>query len=84
MEDIDIKSAILLIKKDLDYLKKFIEEDRKKYDEHIQSADSFREKVIKHESQLSAIASELLLVKWMLGIIITVGLALLGKLLNIF
>jgi hypothetical protein len=72
------------IEKDVSYIKKFIDDDREKYNEHVESSQGFRDKVITHENQIDGIKNELTLLKWMLGIIITVGLALLGKLLNIF
>lgn len=82
--EIDIAAEIRLINQTLEYLKRFIEEDRKKYDDHVATSDDFREKVTKHDEQIAGIKSELTLLKWMLGIIITVGLALLGKLFQIF
>ena len=72
------------IEKDVSYIKKFIDEDRKKYDEHIESSQDFRDRVLIHQTQIDGIKNELTLLKWMLGVIVTVGLALLGKLLNIF
>ena len=72
------------IEKDISYIKKFIDEDRTKYDDHVESSQDFRDKVLTHSNQIEGIKNELILLKWMLAIIITVGLALLGKLINIF
>jgi hypothetical protein len=79
----DLKSDIQLINQRLGFIEKFITEDRGKYDDHIKTSDDFRFKVTQHDEQIKGIRGEIMLLKWMLGIVIAVGLAILGKLLVI-
>lgn len=79
----DLKSDINLINQRLGFIEQFIKDDRAKYSEHIMSAEGFRLKVTQHDEQIKAIKSELVLTRWMFGVIISVGLAILGKLLLI-
>jgi len=79
----DLKSDIQLINQRLGFIEKFITDDRVKYDEHIKTSDDFRFKVTQHDEQIKGVRGEMVLLKWMLGIVIGVGLAILGKLLVI-
>lgn len=67
------------IKQDIGYIKKFIEEDRLAYKEHLVSAQIFRDRVIRLEETTKAHTQEHIYYRWLFGIIISVGLALLVK-----
>lgn len=84
----ELQGQINLVMEKLDRIDKYIDKAESKYDAHISSAQSFRDKVISHEIQISSLKAEFnrhcAADTWLFGIIITVGLAILGKLMNIF
>jgi hypothetical protein len=65
--------------RDIAYIKQFIEDDRKKYADHLVSAEEYRAKVIRLEEEVKSHSTEHIYYRWLFGIIITVGLALLVK-----
>lgn len=79
----DLKSDINLINQRLGFIEQFIKEDRAKYADHCLSAEGFRLKVTQHDEQIRGIKSDINLFKWMFGVIISIGLAILGKILLI-
>lgn len=78
----DLPAEIQLMNQRLGFIEKFITEDRLKYEDHIKTSDDFRFKVTEHEEQIKGIRNEVTLMKWMLGIVITVGLGILLKLIT--
>lgn len=75
----DIESEIRLIQQDISYIRKFIEDDREKNEQHLKSAEDYRGRVIKLEEKVKSHTAEHLFYRWLFGIIITVGIALLFK-----
>lgn len=67
------------IKQDIEYIKDFIKEDREHYKDHVTSAQIFRDRVIKLEERVDGHSSEHVYYRWLFGIIIAVGLALLNR-----
>lgn len=65
--------------RDIAYIKTFIEDDRKKYADHLASAEDYRDRVIRLEEEVKSHSREHMYYRWLFGIIITVGIALLLK-----
>ena len=78
----ELVSKIHLISQRLEFIEKYITSDRDKFEAHIKTSDDFRFKVTTHEEQIRGIKSEINLMKWMLGIVITVGLGIFLKLIT--
>lgn len=76
----NLESEIALIKHELQNLNKYIEADRKTWHEHVETATNFRERVITIEERVKGHTTEHTYYRWLFGIIITIGLAILGKL----
>ena len=83
------KSDIELIKKDIAYIRQFIEEDRKKFDKHIEESFSYRTKVDemsaggneKLKSFFKEFRNHVISDQWAFGIMVTMLLAILGRVL---
>lgn len=75
---------IAVIFQKIETIEKYIKEEKDIFKDHVKSSDDFREKVTRHEEQLKSIRTELTLFKWMFGIVITVGVAILAKLINFY
>lgn len=75
----NIESEIRSINERLDAIYKFIESDREESKEHIKTAQGFRDRVIILEQTTRSHTQEHLFYRWLFGIVITVGLALLAK-----
>lgn len=75
----NIESEIRSINERLETISKFIEEDRGDNKDHIKSALGFRERVIVLEETTRGHTQEHVYYRWLFGIIISVGLALLVK-----
>lgn len=80
----DKSTDIALIFQKLETIEKYIKDERDLFKDHVKSSNDFREKVTRHEEQIKAIRAEMVLVKWMFGIVIGVGVAILGKLINVY
>ena len=75
----DLESKVDGACKDIAYIRQFIEDDRKKFNDHVTSSDTFRDKVTRLEEKVKAHSDEHVYYRWLFGIIITVGVALLFK-----
>lgn len=68
-----------VIAKDIEYIKQFIEEDRKRYSAHVETSDNYRDRVVKLELQHAAhevaFKTHCEWDRWLFGLIITIGLA---------
>jgi hypothetical protein len=74
---------IALIKKDVEYIKQFIEEDREKMREHLQTSDSFREKVTKLSGLQNEFNDHRVQDRWIQGLMATSQLAIVGMLIRL-
>lgn len=75
----DLESKVDGACKDIAYIRQFIEDDRAKFADHVLTSDDFRAKVIRLEEKIKSHAAEHIYYRWLFGIIIVVGLALLAK-----
>jgi hypothetical protein len=75
----NLESEIRLINQKLETLTKYIEDDRSENKEHIKSAQGFRDRVLTLEEKVKSHGAEHVYYRWLFGLIITIGLALLNK-----
>lgn len=75
----NLEGEIREIKKDIGYIKETLLADRIAIKEHIDSSQAFRDKVIRLEETVKSHAAEHVYYRWLFGIIISVGIALLLK-----
>lgn len=77
----ELKTDIELIKKDIQYIKQFIENDRKRFEKHIEESELYRIKVDTFGAIDSKMNDHIVQDRWMFGIIITLLIFILGKVL---
>lgn len=63
-----IRQDIAVIKRDLEYITKFISDDRRKFDNHIKESDIYRKKVDGTASVKENLDSHIIGDRWMFGI----------------
>lgn len=80
MSEDSLETQIKSIQQDIEYIKMFIEDDRRGYRDHVSSAQVFRDRIISLEQRVDNHSSEHNYYRWLFGIIIAIGVAMLGKL----
>ena len=75
----EVESRLASIEKDLTYIRDFIESDREAYKEHLKTAENYRSRVTILEERDKGHSREHIYYRWLFGIIISVGIALLTK-----
>lgn len=76
----DLYTQLKLVQQDVKYIREFIEEDRKRYDKHMEESVEYRRKVDSYENVGKSIKDHVGVDKWMFTTIITILLFILGKL----
>lgn len=79
----DVTSDIALIKKDLEYIKRFIEDDREKMKDHIESSDTFREKVTHLQGLEADFQEHKIADRWIQALIATTQIAIIAMLVKL-
>ena len=75
-----VDERLALIEKDIGYIKTFIDEDRHKMKDHIETSEEFRSKVIELSHFGEDLDNHIIADRWMFGLLITLEVAALGKL----
>lgn len=79
----DINQDVSLIKKDVEYIKQFIEEDRERMKEHIESSDTYREKVNGLSTMRDEFNDHKVADRWIQGLIVTSQVGIIGMLIKL-
>lgn len=84
VDNAEIKQDVALIKNDVSYIKQFIEEDRKKFSDHLQSAESYRQKVDSLLNVDTLLKQHTDQDRWLFGLMFTIQIAIFTKVVGIW
>lgn len=80
--DSDLKQAVALLQKDMEYIKLAIDTNLADFKEHIRTSEPIREKVSSIDSFKKSFDEHITSDRWCFSLVVTVQLAILSKLMG--